>query len=86
MSSIEIESDVVDIANDLYLFNNVRICNCDQKYSSHQKCKACAHVYGLRDLHRAVQCNGCASFFTFTALDGWTLMRRMSLCQSGMIN
>eukprot|EP00957_Ditylum_brightwellii_P048940 3713665-Ditylum_brightwellii.AAC.1 len=23
---------------------------------------------------------------TFTALDGWKLMRRMSLCQSGMIN
>eukprot|EP00957_Ditylum_brightwellii_P028644 2163496-Ditylum_brightwellii.AAC.1 len=70
MSSIEIESDVVDIAKNLYLLNNIRICICDQKYSSHQKRKACSEVYGLCDLHRTVQCNGCASFFQLHCV-GW---------------
>eukprot|EP00957_Ditylum_brightwellii_P108239 8257980-Ditylum_brightwellii.AAC.1 len=63
MSSIDIDTDVMDIANNPYMLNNVRICICDQKYSSHQICKACAQVHGLFDYNRTVQCNGCASFF-----------------------
>ena len=70
MSSLEFESDVVDIAKNPYLLDNIRICICDQKYSSHRKCKACSELHGWCDLHRTVQCNGCASFFHLHCV-GW---------------
>eukprot|EP00957_Ditylum_brightwellii_P030134 2280938-Ditylum_brightwellii.AAC.1 len=44
MSSIEIDTDMINIAKNLYRLDNIRTCICDQKYSSYWKCKACAQL------------------------------------------